>query len=218
MQKRHRVFIAINLPEDIKRALEKRQKSIQSMFADLGNGQFGEIMKWTGKDNLHITLEFLGDLTDVEIADVCKIAGEVAKRHRSFSINLNKICYDSAASLARHRAFCGELSSPQKAGRVPKMIWTVGERVYELAELKEDLQELLVEKVSYRPEHKGFVPHITLARIKEWEFKKIEPDERSEVNEDIDLVFTVESIEVMESQLKRGGPVYTILESCELKA
>ena len=98
------------------------------------------------------------------------------------------------------------------------MIWTVGERVYELAELKEDLQELLVEKVSYRPEHKGFVPHITLARIKEWEFKKIEPDERSEVNEDIDLVFTVESIEVMESQLKRGGPVYTILESCELKA
>ena len=119
MQKRHRVFIAINLPEDIKRALEKRQKSIQSMFADLGNGQFGEIMKWTGKDNLHITLEFLGDLTDVEIADVCKIAGEVAKRHRSFSINLNKICYDSAASLARRRMPLGMFNLIEGGRHVP---------------------------------------------------------------------------------------------------
>ena len=32
----------------------------------------------------------------------------------------------------------------------------------------------------------------------------------------LDLAFTVESIEVMESELKRGGPVYTILESHQL--
>ena len=64
---------------------------------------------------------------------------------------------------------------------------------------------------------RGFVPHITLARINEWQWKSIEPEERPEVTEDIDLAFTVESIEVMESILRRGGPKYEILESCHLK-
>jgi 2'-5' RNA ligase len=155
--------------------------------------------KWTVKDNLHITLEFLGDLTDVEIADVCNAVSEVAKKHGSFSINLNKILY----------------GPPKKMP--PRMVWAEGEKSDELAELKESLQELLLEKISYRPEGRGFTPHITLARISEWEFKKFDLEERPEINEDIDLVFTVESIEAMESVLKRGGPIYTVLESCELK-
>ncbi len=59
--------------------------------------------------------------------------------------------------------------------------------------------------------------HITLARIQEWEWKKIEPEERPEVNENIDFIFTVESIEVMESVFKKGGSKYTIIESHNLK-
>jgi len=55
-----------------------------------------------------------------------------------------------------------------------------------------------------------------LARISEWEFRKFALEERPEINEDIDFVFTVESIEVMESELKRAGPQYTILESHNL--
>jgi 2'-5' RNA ligase len=45
----------------------------------------------------------------------------------------------------------------------------------------------------------------------------IEPEERPEINESIDLAFTVESIEVMESVLKRGGPQYSIIESHNLQ-
>lgn len=187
MQRRHRIFIAINLPEDIKKELASYAEKWPELPA-----------KWTSKENLHITLEFLGDLTDVEIADACKIVSEAAKRHGSFSINLNKILY----------------GPPKKDP--PRMVWAEGEKSDELSNLKEDLQENLLEKTSYRPEGRGFVPHITLARIKEWEFRKIEPEERPEINENIDLVFTVESIEVMESELKKGGPQYTILESHNL--
>jgi 2'-5' RNA ligase len=74
-----------------------------------------------------------------------------------------------------------------------------------------------LERVKFRPENKGFVLHITLARIREWEWKKIEPEERPEINEELDLIFTVESIEVMESELKRGGPEYTVIESHSFK-
>lgn len=184
MEKRHRVFIAINLPESIKKELAKYYDKWPELPA-----------KWTAKDNLHITLEFLGDLTDMEIADVCKITGEVAKEYKPFAISLNKVLY----------------GPPKK--NPPRMVWAEGERSEELAELKEDLQERFLEKINYRPEGYGFTPHITLSRISEWEFKKFDIDERPEINEDIDLVFTVESVEVMESELKRGGPVYTVLES-----
>ena len=184
MEKRHRVFIAINLPEEVK-------KELAGFFV-----KWPELpAKWVGKDNLHITLEFLGDLTDVEIADVCKAASEVAKNHKPFEINLNKILY----------------GPPKKDP--PRMVWADGEKSEELVDLKEDLQEGLLEKIAFRPEGAGFIIHITLARILEMEFRKFDLDERPEINEDIDLVFTVESIEVEESELKRGGPQYTILES-----
>jgi len=186
MEKRHRIFIAINLPEEVKRELAGFYDKWPELPA-----------KWTSRDNLHITLEFLGDLTDNEIGDACQIVKEVAKRHKSFDIVLNKVLY-----------------GPQK---IPRMVWADGEKSEELADLKNDLQEYLLEKITFRPEtSKGFIPHITLARISEWEFKKFDLDERPEINEDIDLVFTVESIEVMESELHRGGPQYTILESHNL--
>jgi len=187
MEKRHRVFIAINLPPEVKKEL--------AGFCD----KWPELpAKWAEKDNLHITLEFLGDLTDVEIGEVCLAVKEVAKQHSAFSINLNKIVY----------------GPPKK--NPPKLVWVNGEKSEELVDLKNELQEYLLEKIAFKPEGKGFIPHITLARILEWEFKRFDLEERPEVNEDIDLMFSVESIEVMESELKRGGPVYTILESHQL--
>jgi 2'-5' RNA ligase len=45
----------------------------------------------------------------------------------------------------------------------------------------------------------------------------MEPEEVPEIDENIDLTFSAESIEVMESELTRQGPRYTILESHELK-
>jgi len=67
------------------------------------------------------------------------------------------------------------------------------------------------------PKKEFFAPHITLCRINAWQWKQIEPEERPEINENIDLLFTVESIEVMESELKKGGPQYTIFRILSLK-
>lgn len=188
MNKKHRIFIAINLPNDIKKQLSLYKDKWQDLPA-----------RWTSLDNLHITLEFLGDITDEELGEVCVIVKEVAERHRSFSVNLNSVSY----------------GPPKKIP--PKMVWVEGGKSEDLADLKEDLQEYLLEKISFRPDGKGFTPHITLARINAWEWKKIEPEERPEVDENIEFIFTVESIEIMESVLKRGGPEYTILESHSLR-
>jgi len=189
MEKRHRVFVAINIPADIRRELFLYSEKWLELPA-----------KWTPKDNLHITLEFLGSLTDEEIGEVCVVVKEVAERHSGFSLNINKILY----------------GPPKKMP--PKMVWAEGDKSEELSSLREDLESSLAEKVRFVPENRVFAPHITLARISAMEFKMIEPEERPEINENLDLLFTVESIEVMESEMRKDGPIYTVLESHELKS
>ncbi len=212
--KRRRIFIAINLPEDIKRKLADFRKNWPELP-----------IRWTKPNNLHITLDFLGYLTDEELAEICKITKEAASKNSSFFVNLNKICYGpppkagqvSDKKPPRLPKFPETLitkedkNGTKKFGR-PRMVWAVGEKSEEFASLRDDLNRSLA--VS---EKREFSPHITLGRIKQWEWKRIEPEERPEVNEDISLSFSVDSIEVMESVLKKTGPEYTIFESAELE-
>jgi len=167
----HRIFIAINLPEDVKRQLAEYQKKIDELF------QLPSPIRWTKEDNLHITLEFLGNLSDDEVMKVCQDTEEFAKNHKSFTVALDKISY----------------GPPKKMP--PRMIWVTGEKIPEL----------------------NLTPHITLGRIKMWEFRRIEPEERPDISREIGLGFEINSLEVMESQLQKFGPDYTILESCPLK-
>ena len=189
---RHRIFIAINLPEDIKKQLV----DYQTKWLELP-------CRWTKKENLHVTLMFLGYLSDEELLEVLKITKEVASRNSPFSINLKKIIY----------------GPPKKMP--PRMVWAEGEKSEELGKLQKDLENSLLSsqvKITEEPEARPYTPHITLGRIRAWEFRQIEPEERPIVEEDISLSFEVNSIEIMESQLKRGGPEYTTLESCPLKS
>ncbi len=195
MEKRHKIFVAINLPGDIKKQLFLYSQK----FLDLP-------ARWVPKDNLHITLEFLGALTDMEIGEICVAVKEVAERHGSFTIELQKVLYGPPL----------RQGSAGQAQTIPKMVWVEGKKSKELAMIRQDLENTLTEKISFIPESRAFAPHITLARINAMEFRQIEPEEVPEINEVIDLAFTVESIEVMESEMRKGGPVYTILESHNL--
>jgi 2'-5' RNA ligase len=187
---RHRIFIAINLPESIKKELSLLQKKWPELPA-----------RWVKPENLHITLAFLGYLSDEELARVCQITREVAKRHSPFLINLKKVCYGPPKMMP------------------PRMVWVEGEKSRELANLQNDLERSLSEgEISFEPEKREFKPHITLCRIRKWDFRRFEIDERPQVDEEISLSFEVNSIEVMESHLKRGGAEYSVLESCPLKS
>ncbi|TSC75677.1 MAG: 2'-5' RNA ligase [Parcubacteria group bacterium Gr01-1014_30] len=185
---KRRVFVAINLPKEIKEKLA----SFQLKWPELP-------CRWTKKDNLHVTLAFLGYLTDEETAEVCQEAKEVGLRHSPFFVNLRKIVY-----------------GPQKAA--VRLVWAEGAKSEELAKLRDDLEGELIGLSSELESERGrgYIPHITLGRLRRWEFRKIEPEERPEINEDISLSFEVSSVEVMESRLKRGGAEYAVLESCQL--
>ncbi|MDO8529908.1 MAG: RNA 2',3'-cyclic phosphodiesterase [bacterium] len=193
MQRRHRIFIAINLPREVKKVLGRYQEKWPELPA-----------KWTPAENLHITLLFLGDVTDEEMGDICLTVKEVSQRHSILDVTLNKVGYGPDNKIP------------------PRMVWASGDlpaqagKNKELSALKKDLEDSLEGKVTLMPEFATFSPHVTLARISAIQWRMIEPEERPEVSENVDFTFTVESIDVMESELKRGGPQYTIIESAQL--
>ena len=179
--------MAINLPEHIK----KRIANWQEEWASLP-------VRWTKKQSLHITLVFIGYVTDEELLEVCQMAKKIGARHQSFEIELKRIY----------------LGPP---GKNPRMIWLEGERNLSLANLKDDLENQLLYSSQNRYNHKevrAFRPHITLARIRqrEWRIMSSKPN----IEKEVSLSFLVESIEVMESRLLRSGAEYVVLESVVL--
>ncbi len=183
MQKKHRVFVAINLPPEVRRALGKYMEKWKDLPA-----------KWADLENLHITVSFLGDLTDVELAEACTIAKEVISQYKAFSLKLDKISY-------------GPESVP-----IPKFVWVKGEKIADMVALKDELEVRLAERIPFTPDNRGFLPHITLARISSMAFRSLELEERPEINEAVDLEFEVETIEIM--QAAEGK--YETVESIEL--
>src|SRR3989338_51331 len=190
MQK-HRIFIAVNLPEKIRNKLAGYKEKWPGLPA-----------RWTNPENLHITLAFIGYASDEELVEACEIAKKVAEKHNPFSVNINKICYgpkNKPAYINENEARQNFLKSS------PSFVKALDDR----------LDDLLLEsqKIRFSADSKEFSSHITLARIRAWEWLKIEPEERPEIDEDIDMNFFIDSTEVMESELKRGGSKYEIIES-----
>jgi 2'-5' RNA ligase len=198
---RHRIFIAINLPKEIKEVLIQKIKKIEESFNFYKDEfSFSGPLKWVKPDNLHLTLAFLGYVKDEDLPKIIEMVKEISKKHSPFSVNFLKISY----------------SEPKH--KIPRMIWVVCEKNKELFNLQEDLKKSLLSfGITDLETERDFLPHITLARIKKWEFRKIDPEKVPEVNEPLNLSFEVKSIEIMESHLKREGAEYTVLESCPLK-
>ncbi len=194
--KKRRIFIAINLPAGLKRRL-----------ATLREKWSGLPVRWTKEDNLHLTLVFIGYVSDDQLAEICKITGEAAKKYPPFELKFNKVIY-------------GPPSAKTAQGRPDnqtRMIWLEGERSEVLARLKDDLENALLESRRsgfYRKEDRQFKPHLTLARMKD-EWRDYAP--KPEINLEFRETVPVETIDVMESELLRSGAEYAILETRELK-
>ncbi len=186
----HRIFLAINLPSQARRKLSE----YSSRWAEIP-------ASWVREDKLHITLEFIGRTSDEEVVEICKITKEIASRHSPFTLMLQSILYGPTDKFP------------------PRLIWARGEKSEELTSLKKDIVNTLNQSEKLRVHlggMKSFSPHVTLARIRQMELKRMDSEEIPQINENIDVAFEVYSIEVMESELQRGSSLYTILESSQL--
>lgn len=190
---KRRLFIAINLPENVKKKLVEYREKWYNLNP--------ELIRWVNKFNLHITLVFIGYVSDDEMYNICNIVKETAKKHEPFFIRMERI-------------IIGPAYDKSSAGKpsIPRMFWVEGEKSEELAKLQTDLENAIAGEDYIKKEIRPYKPHITLARFRSLLLKSL-PEE---INEPFKFEIPVETIEVMESSLKRTGAEYSVLESVEL--
>jgi len=187
--KRRRIFLAINLSDQVKKKLLDCQKDWSALP-----------VRWIKGQNLHITLVFIGYVDDEQMLDICQLTRQVTKESPCFEITLNQICF----------------GPPNRPAR---MIWAMGEKNLVLSKLKKDLEEKLFNSENSGYDQRQaypYRPHITLARIRQDQWRGL--PEIPKIDKDISLTFLVDSIEVMQSHLSRSGADYAILESIELSS
>ena len=190
-----RLFVAINLPEEIKKNLFCFKNRYLEIPA-----------RWTKKENLHITLYFIGYVSEKNLEKIRKALKEITLNNYFFELSFVRINYGPPES------------------KIPRMIWVSFNESKNLLKINQEIEKNIseIKLENFMIEKRNFSPHITLARIRQMDFKKMNPEELPKIDEEIGppaggLTFNVCSIELMESNLKRTGAEYKILESFSLK-
>ncbi len=180
-----RLFIAINIPEDIKREIVQKRNILESILPGA---------RFVNEDNWHLTVVFLGYQEDEAILPIIEAMKTVSLKFEVPEIVLDNISY-----------------GPPKGA--PRMIWLNGieESSKKLSPLKILLEDELIEnRVRFGLEKRAFNTHITLARFSE--IPKKELPELEEKFQNLNWSFVPESLDLMESYLSRGGAKYEILQ------
>src|SRR5262245_66541684 len=74
-----RTFIAIEIPSEIKSALAALQNELRRAGADVS---------WTKPENIHLTLNFLGEVDESRIGEVEKVCVDSAREFQPFALGL----------------------------------------------------------------------------------------------------------------------------------
>lgn len=174
-----RCFIAIEIPETIRISIGDIIDSLKKSGADV---------KWVAQENIHITLQFLGD---TEESLVPSIKGALDKILSTYSPFYIKIC----------NAGC----FPDE--RRPRVIWVGMEESQSFLNIYKDISDEMT-RFGYLKEKRGFTPHATIGRVKS-QMNTGELTKRLSEVRAIQLPdFQVQNITLMKSELKPSGAKY----------
>lgn len=174
-----RLFIAINFDTATKLAVAKLIAAFPNTVA----------LNKTKLDNLHLTVQFLGDVEEESISDIQTILTSVAEQFASTELNFTQL---------------GAFPNWQ----TPNIIWLGLAPNLILAKLYQQLTPQLLKLVPTM-DTKSFRPHLTLARIKSalsaTELKLIQSAHLPFIS------VPVTQINLMTSTLTSVGPVYQLI-------
>ncbi|MFC1676402.1 RNA 2',3'-cyclic phosphodiesterase [Planctomycetota bacterium] len=186
-----RLFIAIDIDQKTKDALVQLQQKILNRV----NIRKTDV-KWVDPESTHLTLKFLGDVRDEEIAPVCDVVKDVAGRFKSFELGFEQV---------------GSFG-----GRRARVLWvgTAGGTEL-LSKLQAELENELA-RIGLAAEAREFAGHLTLCRIRNPKAGlKLAEVSKNYKNFKLSTI-PVDSVVVYQSELKPDGPVYTRLANYKL--
>jgi 2'-5' RNA ligase len=180
MKESVRTFICIEIPETIKRRIDRLQATIKSVGAQVS---------WTKPSSIHLTLKFLGDVAASRIKDVEAAVRLAALRVAEFEIEVGGAgCFPNS--------------------RNPRVLWVGLTAVPEALRRLQLSIEAELEAGGFPREPKRFSPHLTIGRVRSPEHAR-EAAERL-IAEGFEAErFLAREVIVMRSDLKPTGSLYT---------
>ena len=181
-----RCFIAIHLTSEV-------QKLIADYILKLKN--YSGDVRWVRADNIHLTLKFLGEISSSKVEEVKQSLYPLSGQFSPFNLTIS-----------------GSGCFPGK--KRPRVFWLGMEQGKEnpLIAIHQWLENQL-QKLNFEKEERRFSPHLTLGRV-----KARQPVDFSELftflerDPFVPILFPVQYIYFMQSNLKSGGVEYHIIE------
>lgn len=131
-----RTFVAIELPEAIHAELGRQQQTLRAVTRDA---------RWTRPDGMHLTLKFLGEISEAQLTQVCAVLAALGPLD-AFDVEIKSFGFFPDA-------------------RRPRVFWAGVEGGAALEGLAGRVEAAL-EKLGFERERRAFNPHLTLARFK----------------------------------------------------
>jgi 2'-5' RNA ligase len=178
-----RLFVAVNLPAEERAAVWRAAAPLRSA---------GLPVRWVAEPALHITLKFLGDVEEDVAGPLGVALSDAVAGARPFQLSLSG--FGAFPSLER-----------------PGVLWLGIERHPALELLANDVAGA-VGRFGFTPQLKPFHPHLTLGRAE----RDAQPSDFADlgtlaVEVEYAGLMRIESVDLMQSTLGRGGPTYTVL-------
>ena len=184
-----RLFIAVNLPVEIKRSLGSFIQVLRRFPLDA---------RWVTEANLHLTLQFLGNVSEERVPAIVQGLNRAAAGVAPFKLVISGV---------------GVFPSVER----PRVLWVgvSGETII-LTDLHRRVQEEMG-LLGFEAERRRFSPHLTLARRSPRGFRKLlqKAEEYAERAKSFGETRVV-SIELMQSELSPAGAKYYVLASMPL--
>jgi 2'-5' RNA ligase len=135
-----RTFVAIELPDNIQKALARH-------LAPLRSNPRLHALRWVPAHQTHLTLRFFGDISASNLDVLAGLLQREAARHPPFFIRLGEL-----------GVFPNE--------RRPRVLWVGVNAAKTLYSLQTGIEHA-ARQLGYEPEERDFRPHITLARLRQ---------------------------------------------------
>jgi len=135
-----RAFVSIHIPAGVRERLQAVQAELERAFPE-------SAVRWTPFEQLHLTLEFLGNVATGNLPPLEDALKQVTTSHRPFELSAGRV---------------GAFSSI----RNPRVIWAgIGGEVDAVKALQSDVKNSVRSFVAEQ-ETRAFKPHVTLGRVR----------------------------------------------------
>lgn len=188
-----RVFFAITIPEAVKKNLIQIQDLMRTDFKRMP-------VKWVERENLHISLKFLGDVDKNIVIELVSTLEQEVNGFQDFNLSLISLGAFPSASNAR-------------------VLWAGCNTVYPLKLLHQRIEDVC-SHFNFKRETQLFSPHITLGRIKSYSVQNSLFNIGSLLSNYSKVInghWTVNQFQLIKSDLQPDGPKYSSLHTFDFQ-